>query len=151
MNFDIITNLCVCSILCFVLGQSEGGWAAAVAGRLVQVDGGVRRGAAGGRARGGGRAGRQDVVAGHVLVRRRGGRRRRRVRVVRAGVGAEAGHGQRGAVRGRAHGRLARRRAPRQRRRVVQRAHGRLATHPRSTSIRLRRRLRWKLCTCIVY
>lgn len=72
------------------------------------------------------RRGRQDVITGEVRGNGRmhwvrGGRAGRRVGVVRAGVGAEAGDGQRGAMRGRAHGRLTTR--ARQRRRVVQRAH----------------------------
>lgn len=108
----------------------------------------MRRGAGRGSSRGGGRRRwSEDVVAGDVHGRRRGrGRAWRRVRVVRARVGAEAGHGQRGAVRGRAYSRLARR-AARQRRRVVQRAHRRLPAHRCTPSIRLRSRLRWnRLC-----
>lgn len=109
----------------------------------------MRRGATGGGARGRGSGGSEDVVARYMLVR--GHRRRWRcVGVVRAGVGAEAGHGQGGAVRGRAHGRFTRRRA-RQWGRVVEWARRRLAPHACATSIRLRRGLRWKLCMCIVF
>lgn len=147
----MLKYLCGCSVLCFIMSQRKCGGAAGTG--LVQVHGGVWRWSAGGGARGLRRVWRQNVIAGNVLVSGRRGRRRWRcVRVVRAGVGTEAGHGQRGAVRGRAHGRLARCRASRQWGRVVQRAHRRLPPDPgaRSTSIRLRRGLCCKLYTFVI-
>lgn len=89
----------------------------------MQVERGVRRRARRRRAvRLRARGGRQDVVAGEVrgdgrMRRVRSGRAGRRVGVVRAGVCAETGDGQRSAMCWRAHSCLAARAC--QRRRVV--------------------------------